>query len=242
MDRPSKSIPASIVLHRKAFHYATRTWDESIETWYKRLKSLAAPCSFGDAHDLFLLNKFVVDLKEDNSDQINGINMINNEWNFQLIESLFNKEPNNIYFEELVIQVKDEIDNDRDCAGYRDDDFSDNGWNTIHCTQPITTAAHKKRYKKRDLNVAHAARVDVQVEIIEDPEVSIETPTTAQPKPKKRQFRKPLKLFCESCPGRNFKCKCKILIGFHSISAQAHLLPCFSSKSVTTHAAISHQE
>lgn len=194
------SIRASIVVHRKAFHYAIRSWDESIETWYKRLNTLADSCSFGDAREIFLLNKFVVDLKEDSGEQINGIDMLHSEWSFQLLDTMFK---GHIYSEEYVYQVKDKVTHKTEDV-YDDTEYCD--WDAVRtldevqCAHQTLTVVQKKREPKRDTQPAPAP--------VESTEENYKEPDLDAPKPKRRQNRKPLKLFCESCPERNFKYKC----------------------------------
>lgn len=211
----ASSIPASVIYYRKAFHYATRTGDESIETWYMRLKTLAEPCLFGDMYNAFLLNKFVVDMKDDCQEQLNGINM-KDEWTLNSLESELNREQPDVYFEEILYQVKDEVMNEE----------NDNDWsataNVEYACMPAEEPVRKKRKytrkaganggKKRSEKVVPAEATVTQIAPV--PPVAPKTEDTtdkaaAEPRPKKRQFRTPLKLFCESCPSRNFKYKCK---------------------------------
>lgn len=200
----ANSISASTIFYRKTFHYATRTWDEPIETWYLRLKTLAEPCLFGDMYDAFLLNKFVVDLKDDSPDQLSGINTID-EWTLNSVELALHKEQSDVFFENEIYQVKDEVINEE----------NDNEWcavNTIeYACVPEETAKKKRKYTRRTGTKKRNEKVTI---------TESGTPTTAtepmtdatpgEPRPKKRQFRTPLKLFCESCPGRNFKYKCRL--------------------------------
>lgn len=228
----TKSIPPSAIYYRKAFHYATRTRDESIETWYMRLKTLAEPCLFGDMYDAFLLNKFVVDLKEDNSEQINGINL-NNEWTLNILETTLNKEEqtnqNHVYIEEIFYQVKDEIIND-------DYDVSDKiDWNATvdnfdFVSLPVETELKRKKrkYTKRtgndtnggictDSGQKHKGKTKKNTKVGKKESSFTNVLDTdrnlVEPKPKrKQQYRTPLRFFCESCPGRNFKYKCKFVL------------------------------
>lgn len=63
-DLATLTIPTSTIIHRKEFHYACRYLNESLGSWFDRLKTLAEPCLFGDYLEVFLFNKFVIDLEK----------------------------------------------------------------------------------------------------------------------------------------------------------------------------------
>lgn len=83
------TIPKSTIFHRKAFHYATRSWDETLESWYGRLRTLAEQCLFGDLLEVFLLNKFAVELKDEFDDVFDAVIDVNqHSWKFESMDTV----------------------------------------------------------------------------------------------------------------------------------------------------------
>lgn len=58
----AESVLLSTIQHRRIFHYAQRNASETIQMWYDRLERMAKVCLFGDTLKTFLLNKFIIDL------------------------------------------------------------------------------------------------------------------------------------------------------------------------------------
>lgn len=70
----AESILLSTIKHRRTFHYTQRNENESNQLWYKRLEHLTKPCLFGGTFKAFLLNKFVIDLCGNIDDKKHPIN------------------------------------------------------------------------------------------------------------------------------------------------------------------------
>lgn len=64
------NIPSTLAHYRRNFHRASKSPDESISDWHRRLTRLAEPCRFGNDLNKFLLEMFVSGLDDSLFDRL----------------------------------------------------------------------------------------------------------------------------------------------------------------------------
>lgn len=58
------TVPVASLNFRKQFHNATKREFETAHDWYIRLKRLSEYCQYGDAENMFLLDKLIIGLDD----------------------------------------------------------------------------------------------------------------------------------------------------------------------------------
>lgn len=211
-------VPASTIVHRRAFHYAYREWDESVESWYMRLKNLAEPCLFGNNADAFLLNKLVVDLSDETSTHI-----LNTNGDYELtlkyfVDTAVKEEK---LYAGYIDEVKVEVVHDDSSVPAEipaDESIAAAASPNRSPTVPVWTYMRSDKIKKKE----RRKRADKEEEeprpkrkYVRRKGISIESNGTnlesdgIPTRPKRKQNRTPRKYYCDMCPEREFNFKCK---------------------------------
>lgn len=226
------TIPSATVVHRQAFHYATRSWNEPIESWCMRLRTLAEPCLFGDNYEAFLLNKLVVDIREDGTD---SMQMVEQGWSIKSFEinvkTDIDCDENTVsYIEPICIEdVKDESADMTEFAQPNNSDIRetfiisfedtkmtmDDGCAKETNQYPAMTKTNRNRLKNSHKYSAINSRLDETVTKLK--QVRMNPPQTVDRVKKKRTRRfclwqNPGAFYCEHCPEKKFTFKCKFMI------------------------------
>lgn len=213
-------VPASTIVHRRAFHYAYREWDESVESWYMRLKNLAEPCLFGNNADAFLLNKLVVDLSDETSTHI-----LNTNGDYELtlkyfVDSAVKEEKLYAgYIDEVKVEVVHddssvpaEIAADEPIAAAASPNGAptDPVWSFMR-SEKIKKKERRKRAEKEE-EEPRQKRKYVRRKGITMESNGTNPESDARQRPKRKQNRTPRKYYCDMCPERefNFKCNCEL--------------------------------
>lgn len=235
------TIPTATVVHRQEFHYATRSWNEPFETWYTRLKSLAEPCLFGDSHEAFLLNKLVVDIRDDGSD---NCYMTEQGWSIKSFEIRVKADLEcdanaDSYVEPVCIaDVKDESLDMTDFAQANNSDVKESFIITFHDTKiaaeencaKTTDRAPTIRKKRRKIPHNYGAirlKSDESLtDVKNDKHISTEAFTRAKKKRTRRfcLWQNPGAFYCEHCPEKKFTFKCKFIHFMYHIIIEVQLL------------------
>lgn len=226
------TIPTATVVHRQDFHYATRSWNEPFETWYTRLKSLAEPCLFGDSYEAFLLNKLVVDIRDDGAD---NCYLAEQGWSIKSFEISVKADLEcdgnaDSYVEPVSIaDVKDESLDMTDFAQANNSDVKESFIISFEdptiaadgdCAKTTDCAPTIRKKRRRNAHKYGAMRFksdETTADVGNDTNKSTEAFTSAKKKRTRRfcLWQNPGAFYCEHCPEKKFTFKCKCMDIMH---------------------------